>query len=81
MMICQLMVQRESKTTSLITAYEQSIVSIMKTHGLNVVDDFAVMAINFLRILRFFLFIRVTAERKRVFVCIDSYGKRITSCV
>ena len=41
-MIRQLVVQRESEASSLITAYEQSIVPVMEAHGLNVVDDFAV---------------------------------------
>ena len=72
-MIRQLVVQRESEASSLITAYEQSIVSVVETHGLDVVDDFAVMAVNLLGILSLFFLVCITTERKSFFVYIHSY--------
>ena len=72
-MIRQLVVQRESEAASLVIAYEQSIVPVMETHGLDVVDDFAKMTVNLLRIFGLFFLVRVTAERKSFLVYIHSY--------
>ena len=71
-MIRQLVVQRESEASSLITAYEQSIVSVVETHCLDVVDDFTVMTINLLRVFGLFLLICVAAKRERFLVNIHS---------
>jgi len=53
-MICQLVIERKPEATSLIKIYEQSLVSVVEAHGLNVVDDFAVMAIILLRLFGLF---------------------------
>ena len=50
--LCQLMME-----------YEHGIVSVVETHGFDVIDVLAVMSVNILRILSFFFLFRVTAER------------------
>ena len=41
----------------LITAYEQTIASAMETHSISVVNNLAVMTVDLMKILSFFLFI------------------------
>ena len=71
-MIHKLMIECKTKAPCLITAYKQSIVSIMETHCLNIVEDLAIMAFNFLSIFGSFFFVCVTTESKRVRMCIHS---------
>ena len=59
--------------TSLLTAYGKHIIAIMETHSPNIIDDFAVMSINPLRILWLLLLIRIRAKGKAFFMGINSY--------
>ena len=59
----EFMIQRIPEAASLISAYKQHIVPIMETHGLNVVDDFAVIRRDSLRVFRLLFLVRVAAER------------------
>ena len=56
------MIHCKSEAASLITAYKQCIVPIMEPHGLDVVDDFTVVGIDFLRILGFFFLVCVATK-------------------
>ena len=44
----------------------------METHGLDVVDDFAIVSVNLLRVFGDLLLICVTAERESILVYIHS---------
>ena len=70
--LCQLVIERETEASCLIAAYEHDIVTVVETHGLDVIDDLAVMTVNFLRILGLFFLICITAERKCFLVNIHS---------
>ena len=50
-MFRQLVVQRAAETAGLITSHEQGIITVMETHGLNIVNHLTIMTVNFLRIL------------------------------
>jgi hypothetical protein len=68
----ELVIQRIPEAASLITAYKQHIVPIMETHGFNVVDDFAVVRWDSLRVFRLLFLVRVAAERKIFLVDVHS---------
>lgn len=72
-MLCHLVIKSKTEASSLITAYKGNIVAVMETHGLQIVKDFAVVGICFLRVFGCFFLVCVTAERKSFFGYIHSY--------
>ena len=73
MMLCELVVKGEAQASGLITAYKYGVISIVKAHGIQIIEDFTVVCLYFLAVFRLFFLICIAAERKTFFVYIHSY--------